>query len=81
MGKKVRILSSGCAACRQMEANLTEALRELGMDETVEHPTEAQWMASYGIVNTPALVVDGKVVSRGQVLDKEEILPLLKGKA
>ena len=49
------------------------------MDETVEHPTEAQWMASYGIVNTPALVVDGKVVSRGEVLDKEEILPLLGG--
>lgn len=78
MGKNVKILSSGCAACRQMEANLSDALRELGMDERVEHPTEAQWMAHYGIVNTPALVVDGKIVSRGEVLDKEEIVPLLK---
>ena len=77
---KIKILSSGCAACRTMEANLTEALRELGMEETVEHPTEAQWMNSYGIVNTPALVVDGKLVSRGDVLEKEEIVPLLKGK-
>ena len=77
---KIKILSSGCAACRTMEANLTEALRELGMEETVEHPTEAQWMNSYGIVNTPALVVDGKLVSRGDVLEKDEIVPLLKGK-
>ena len=77
---KIKILSSGCAACRTMEANLTEALRELGMEETVEHPTEAQWMNSYGIVNTPALVVDGKLVSRGDVLEKEEIVPLLKEK-
>ena len=79
MGKNVKILSSGCAACRQMEANLTDALRELGMPETVEHPTEAQWMSHFGIVNTPALVVDGKLVSRGEVLNKEEILPLLSG--
>ena len=79
MGKNVKILSSGCAACRQMEANLTDALRELGMPETVEHPTEAQWMSPFGIVNTPALVVDGKLVSRGEVLNKEEILPLLSG--
>lgn len=77
---KVKILSSGCAACRQMEANLADALRELGMEETVEHPTEAQWMNSYGIVNTPALVVDGKLVSKGDVLKKEEIVPLLEGK-
>ena len=54
-------------------ANATrEALVELGMDTTIDHVTDFSQIAAYGVMTTPALVVDGKVVSYGKVLTKKE---------
>lgn len=49
-----------------------EALVELGMDTTIDHVTDFSQIAAYGVMTTPALVVDGKVVSYGKVLTKKE---------
>ena len=49
-----------------------EALGELGMDTAIDHVTDFTQIAAYGVMTTPALVVDGKVVSYGKVLNKEE---------
>lgn len=77
-GQGVKVLGSGCAKCNQLEANVIAALEELNMDTTVEHVTDFSKIASYGVMSTPALVVDGKVVSFGKVLTKEEAKTILE---
>ncbi len=71
-------LGSGCAKCNTLEENTRQALAELGMNDTIEHITDFAQIASYGVISTPALVVDGKVVSYGKVLKKEEIITILR---
>lgn len=74
----VKILGSGCAKCNQLEAAAKTALQQLGMDATIDHVTDFSQIAAYGVMSTPALVVDGKVVSFGKVLKPEEIIQILQ---
>ena len=66
----VKILGGGCAKCNQLESATVEALTELGMDTTIDHVKDYEKIAAYGVMTTPALVIDGKVVSFGKVLKK-----------
>lgn len=77
-GARVKVLGSGCAKCNALEAATKAALAELGMDTTIDHVTDFAEIAAYGVMTTPALVVDGKVVSLGKVLKKDEIVTILK---
>jgi small redox-active disulfide protein 2 len=77
-GEFVKVLGSGCAKCHQLEANVKIALKQLGMDTAVEHVTDFAQIAAYGVMSTPALVVDGKVISYGKVLKVEEAVKLLE---
>lgn len=77
-GASVKVLGSGCAKCNQLEAATKEALAQLGMDTTIDHVTDFSKIASYGVMSTPALVVDGKVVSFGKVLKTEEVVKILQ---
>ncbi|NLU24600.1 MAG: thioredoxin family protein [Clostridiales bacterium] len=77
-GAAVKVLGSGCAKCNALEAATVEALRELGMDTAIDHVTDFAQIAAYGVMTTPALVVDGKVVSFGKVLKKEEVVQILQ---
>lgn len=74
----VKILGSGCSKCNQLEAATKEALAQLGMPTEIDHVTDFSQIAAYGVMSTPALVVDGKVVSYGKVLKSPEIVELLK---
>lgn len=74
----VKVLGSGCAKCNELEASTRQALERLGMDPTIDHVTDFAKIAAYGVMSTPALVVDGKVVSYGKVLKTEEVVTLLK---
>lgn len=74
----IKVLGGGCAKCHELEANTKSALAELGINEEVELITDFSVIASYGVMSTPALVVDGKVVSYGKVLKKEEVIAILK---
>lgn len=77
-GTGIKVLGSGCAKCNQLEAATKEALLQLGMDTTVDHVTNFSEIAAYGIMTTPALVVDGKVVSYGKVLKVDEVKEILQ---
>ena len=77
-GAAVKVLGSGCAKCNALEAAAKEALSELGMNTTIDHVTDFAQIASYGVMSTPALVVDGKVVSFGKVLKKDEVKTILQ---
>lgn len=77
-GASVKILGSGCAKCNQLEAAAKTALEQLNMDTAIDHITDFAQIAAYGVMTTPALVVDGKVVSYGKVLKVEEVVKILQ---
>ncbi len=74
----VKVLGSGCAKCNQLEVAAKAALGQLGMDTTIDHVTDFAQIAAYGVMSTPALVVDGEVVSYGKVLKVAEVVEILR---
>lgn len=74
----VKVLGSGCSKCNALEDAVRAALTELGMDTTIDHVTDFTQIAAYGVMTTPALVVDGKVVSYGKVLKKDEAKAIIQ---
>lgn len=76
--KKIAILGPGCANCKKLEANTREALASLGMDAEVVKITDMNEIAEFGLVRTPAIAVDGKLVSNGKVLEADKIAALLQ---
>lgn len=75
---KIQVLGSGCKKCNELEAATKAALEQLHMDTAIEHVTDFVQIAAYGVMSTPALVVDGKVVSYGKVLKKDEVVKILE---
>lgn len=73
----VKVLGSGCSKCDALEEATRLALAELGMDTDIDHVRDFSDIAAYGVMSTPALVVDGKVLSYGKTLKKDEIIKLL----
>jgi small redox-active disulfide protein 2 len=63
----IEVLGPGCHNCRQLERNTREAMAMTGIEAEVVKVTDYGAIASYGIMSTPGLVIDGKVVSYGRV--------------
>ena len=74
----VKVLGGGCDKCNALEASVLEALKELGMDTKIEHVRDFAQIAAWGVMSTPALVVDGKLLSSGRVLKKDEAKALIQ---
>jgi len=74
----IKVLGSGCANCKKLETHTREAVQELGLDAQVEKVEDIKQIISYGVMKTPALVVDEQVKAMGRVLSVEEIKNLLK---
>ena len=74
----IKVLGSGCAKCNALETAVRAALTELGIDTSVEHVTDFTQIAAYGVITTPALVVDKRVVSYGKVLGKDEAKAIIQ---
>jgi small redox-active disulfide protein 2 len=77
-GASVKVLGTGCAKCNALEAATKAALEQIGMDTTIDHVTDFSQIAAYGVMTTPALVIDGKVVSYGKVLKTDEVVKILQ---
>lgn len=75
--KMIQILGTGCPKCRTLTANAEAAVKELGIEATVEKVEKIAEIMKFGVMITPALVVDGKVKSAGKVLGTEEIKKFL----
>ena len=75
---KVEILGIGCSKCKQLTANVEEVVKELNLTAEVIKVTEINKIIEYGVMMTPALVIDGKVVSAGKVLTKDQVKDLMQ---
>jgi small redox-active disulfide protein 2 len=78
---QIKILGGGCANCRALEAMAKEAVAELGVAATIEEVTDYAAIASYGVMRTPALVIDDVVFLSGRVPDKAEVRRIIEGLA
>ncbi len=76
--KKIEILGTGCQKCIKLAENAKEAVKEKATDYEIEKVTDLKKIMGYGVMMTPGLVVDGKVVSVGKVLSPDEIKKLLE---
>ena len=74
---KIEILGVGCPKCKQLLANAEAAVKELALAAEDSKITDIDKITGYGVMMTPALAVDGKVVSSGKVLPKEDIVRLI----
>jgi len=75
--KKLQILGTGCAKCRMLTDHAEQAARELGLEYTLEKVTDINAIVAFGVVATPALVVDGEIKVAGRVPTADAIKPLL----
>lgn len=69
----IKILGSGCAKCKKLEENARKAVEELGIEATIEKVEDLKAILGYGVMKTPAMVVDEKVKIMGRVANTEEI--------
>jgi len=70
---KIEILGMGCPKCKQLTANAEAAVKELNITAEISKVTDIDKITEYGVMMTPALAVDGTVVSAGKILSKDEI--------
>lgn len=73
----IQILGTGCPKCRKLEEHACQAIKDGGIDATIEKITEIDQIMDMGVMITPALAIDGNVVSSGKVLSKDQILEML----
>ncbi|WP_025865993.1 thioredoxin family protein [Prolixibacter bellariivorans] len=73
----IRVLGTGCPKCRALEKATNEAVTEAGLDATVSKVEDIVEIMKMGVMTTPALVVDGKVVVKGKVPSVKELKKLL----
>ena len=69
----IKVLGSGCANCKKLEANVREAVKQLGIEATIEKVEDFKDIMAYGVMRTPALVVDDQVKVMGRVPSIEGI--------
>jgi small redox-active disulfide protein 2 len=70
---EIKVLGSGCSKCRSLLATVQEVVSENGIDAVITKVDDIVKIMEYHVLRTPALVVDGKIVSEGKVLSKTEI--------
>ncbi len=74
---KISILGTGCPKCKKLAENAEAAAKELSLDCEIEKVTDINAIMKFGVMMTPALAVDGKVLSSGKALGTEDIKKLL----
>ena len=76
--KDIKILGTGCAKCNKLTENTETAAKELGLDYELEKITDMMRYADFGVMITPALVVDGEVKAAGSIPKPEALKALLQ---
>jgi len=71
--KNIKVLGSGCANCKATLARIEKVAREKGVAVTLEKVEDFAQIASYGVMSTPGVVIDGKVVHAGGIPGQKQI--------
>jgi small redox-active disulfide protein 2 len=74
---KIQVLGTGCSKCTKLAEAATKAAEELGLSYELEKVTDVMKFADFGVMVTPALVVDGSVLTAGKVPSHEQLLGMM----
>ncbi|MFI3303077.1 MAG: thioredoxin family protein [Rikenellaceae bacterium] len=74
---EIKVLGTGCAGCKALEATVREVVAEMNLDATVEKVEDIMEIMSFNVMSMPGLVLDGKVVSAGKRLSASEVKSIL----
>lgn len=78
-GARIKVLATGCSHCSAMRDNVKEAVRIMELPEgSLECISDFKEISRLGVMTTPSLIIDGKLVSAGKVLKVEQIIALIK---
>lgn len=69
----IKILGSGCTNCKKLQALTEEAVKEMGAVATIEKVEDMQKIMGYGVMRTPAIVINEKVKAFGRIPKKDEL--------
>lgn len=75
---KIKVLGTGCARCKTLEKSTRLAVEEMGVDAEVEKIEDIVEIMAYGVMRTPALVIDEKVVMYGKTPSVKEIIDIIQ---
>lgn len=75
---RIKVLGSGCSKCNELEKNTKEVLKDLNIDEEVAHIKDFKEIMKYGVMTTPALLVDEKILVSGRVPNIKELKELIQ---
>ena len=73
----IKVLGSGCPNCQKLEQETRKAVKNLAIDAEITHVTDYQQITDYGVLSTPGLVINEKVVSSGKIPTEAEIVTFL----
>jgi small redox-active disulfide protein 2 len=73
----IKVLGTGCANCQRVKALVAEVIEELQLDATLHEVTDIAKIMSYGVMSTPAVVIDEKVVVSGGVPSRQQMTALI----
>jgi small redox-active disulfide protein 2 len=76
---EVKVLGPGCSRCNQLEQDIMAVMNEMDLAGTIEHVTDINAISEYGVMGTPALILNGKVMAVGSVPPKAKLKTWLKG--
>jgi small redox-active disulfide protein 2 len=74
----IKVLGSGCANCQKLEGLATKAVADLGIDAEIVKVTDIGKIMAYGVMSTPALVVDEELKLAGRVPSYDDVVTILK---
>jgi len=73
----IKILGTGCTKCKSLEQSVRDTVKEMGIEADISKVEDIMKIMEYGIMKTPGMVIDEKVVSAGKLLSKDQIKELL----
>ncbi len=75
---EIKVLGTGCSNCKKTKAVVAEAIKEMGIDAAVVEVQDIPSIMAYGVMSTPAIVIDEKVVSTGRVPAKSQVMQMIR---
>ncbi len=75
---EIKVLGGGCSKCKKLESYTKDACTLLGIDANIEKVTDFKDIASYGVMQTPALIVNGKIMVSGHVPKVKQLVQILE---
>ena len=75
---EIKVLGTGCTNCKKTKAVVAEAIKDLGLDVSVVEVQDIPSIMAYGVMSTPAIVIDETVVSTGRVPAKSQVMQMIR---